>query len=36
MAKVNIEKNLVNRMPSVGMVEDWIKAAKSMPRAVEY
>jgi predicted flap endonuclease-1-like 5' DNA nuclease len=36
MAEVNAAKNLVNRMPSVGMVEDWIKAAKSLPRAVEY
>jgi predicted flap endonuclease-1-like 5' DNA nuclease len=36
MAEVNAAKNLVNRMPSVGMVEDWIKAARSLPRAVEY
>ena len=36
MTEVNTAKNLVNRMPSVGMVEDWVKAAKSLPRAVEY
>lgn len=36
MAEVNAAKNLVNRMPSVGMVRDWIKAAKSLPRAVDY
>lgn len=36
MAQINAEKNLVNRMPSVGMVEGWIKEAKSLPRAVEY
>lgn len=36
MAKINTEKNLVNRMPSVGMVEGWIKQAKSLPRTVEY
>lgn len=36
MADANAKKNLVNRMPSVGMVDDWIQAAKSLPRAVEY
>jgi len=36
MDKINAEKNLVNRMPSVGMVEGWIKEAKALPRAVEY
>lgn len=36
MAEVNAKKNLVRRMPSVQMVADWIKAAKSLPRAVEY
>jgi predicted flap endonuclease-1-like 5' DNA nuclease len=36
MTEANVKKNLVNRMPSVGMVEEWIKEAKSLPRAVEY
>jgi predicted flap endonuclease-1-like 5' DNA nuclease len=36
MADANTKKNLVNRLPSVGMVEGWIKKAKSLPRAVEY
>jgi predicted flap endonuclease-1-like 5' DNA nuclease len=36
MAEVNSTKNLVNRLPSQSMVEDWIKAAKSLPRVVEY
>jgi predicted flap endonuclease-1-like 5' DNA nuclease len=36
LAEANAAKNLVNRMPSVGMVKGWIKAAKSLPRAVEY
>ncbi len=36
MVKVNAEKNLVNRMPSVKMVQAWIQAAKSLPRLVEY
>jgi len=36
MTEVNTSKNLVNRMPSVGMVEGWIKAAKSLKRMIEY
>lgn len=36
MAEVNATKNLVNRLPSISMVEGWIKEAKSLPRAVEY
>lgn len=36
MLEVNEKKNLVRRMPSVDMVAGWIKAAKSLPRAVEY
>lgn len=36
MLKINAEKNLVNRMPSVRMVAAWIDEARSLPRAVEY
>jgi predicted flap endonuclease-1-like 5' DNA nuclease len=36
MAEINLQKNLVNRLPSVGMIQGWIEAAKSLPRAVEY
>jgi predicted flap endonuclease-1-like 5' DNA nuclease len=36
MAESNLQKNLVNRLPSVGMIQGWIEAAKSLPRAVEY
>ena len=36
MADANAKKNLVNRLPSVNMVDDWIQIAKSLPRAVEY
>lgn len=36
MAEANAKKNLVNRLPSISMVEGWIKEAKSLPRAVEY
>jgi predicted flap endonuclease-1-like 5' DNA nuclease len=36
MAKVNARKNLVNQMPVLSVVKDWIKYAKSLKRAVEY
>ena len=36
MTEVNKMKNLVNRMPSLGMVEGWIKVAKELPRKVHH
>jgi predicted RecB family nuclease len=36
MAEVNKEKNLVNRLPSLKIVEGWVKAAKELPRKVQY
>ena len=36
MAKVNAKKNLVNQMPALSLVKDWVKNAKSLKRAVEY
>jgi predicted RNA-binding protein with RPS1 domain len=36
LAEVNAEKNLVNRLPDEGSVEDWIEQAKSLPRAISY
>ncbi len=36
MTEANIQKNLVRRLPTVGMVEKWIAQAKALPRAVEY
>lgn len=36
MVEVNKEKNLVNRLPSLKTVEGWIKAAKELPRKVQY
>lgn len=36
LAEVNQEKNLVNRLPSLKVVEGWIKAAKELPRKVQY
>jgi predicted flap endonuclease-1-like 5' DNA nuclease len=33
---VNQAKNLVRRLPSLSMVEDWVRQAKSLPRRMEY
>ena len=36
MEEVNQTKNLVNGMPGVNKVEDWIEQAKKLPRIVSY
>ncbi|MDD2921410.1 MAG: DUF4332 domain-containing protein [Anaerolineales bacterium] len=36
MTAANQKKNLVNKMPGLSQVENWIKAAKSLKRAIEY
>ena len=36
MTSVNDKKKLVRKMPTASQVKDWIKQAKSLPRAVEY
>ena len=36
MGEVNTAKNLVNKMPSVNQVENWIGQAKKLPRVVKY
>ncbi len=36
MEEVNASKNLVNKMPALSQVEDWIAQAKKLPRAIEY
>ena len=36
MFEVNAEKNLVNRLPSLKIVEGWINAAKSLPKKVQH
>jgi len=36
LAEVNAEKNLVNRLPDEGSVQDWIEQAKSLPRVISY
>lgn len=36
MESVNEEKNLVRKVPALSQVEDWVKQAKDLPRAVHY
>ncbi len=36
MVEVNKAKNLVNGMPGLSKVEDWIEQAKKLPRVVSY
>jgi predicted flap endonuclease-1-like 5' DNA nuclease len=36
MKKVNDEKNKVNRLPSVSQIQNWIDAAKSLPKGIIY
>ncbi|MGH9002411.1 MAG: DUF4332 domain-containing protein [Acidimicrobiia bacterium] len=36
LTEINEAKNLVDRTPTAGMVEDWVAEAKTLPRAVEY
>ena len=36
MEEVNESKNLVNKMPALSQVEDWVAQAKKLPRAVSY
>jgi predicted flap endonuclease-1-like 5' DNA nuclease len=36
MATVNVKKNLVNQLPALSLVKDWVKQAKSLKRVVEY
>ena len=36
MSETNASKNLVNKMPALSQVEDWVAQAKKLPRAVSY
>ncbi len=36
MVEVNKAKNCVNALPSLKQVEDWVKQAKELPRAISY
>jgi predicted flap endonuclease-1-like 5' DNA nuclease len=36
MAEVNEAKKLVRKLPTLTQVEDWVKQAKDLPRAISY
>jgi hypothetical protein len=36
MVEVNKAKNLVNGMPGIKQVENWIDQAKKLPRVITY
>ena len=36
MVAVNLEKNLVRRLPAASQVEKWVKQAKKLPRIINY
>jgi predicted flap endonuclease-1-like 5' DNA nuclease len=36
LVEVNEDKKLVRKTPSLSQVRDWIKQAKSLPRAIDY
>lgn len=36
MAKVNARRNLVNQLPALSLVQQWVKNAKTLKRTVEY
>ena len=36
MTEVNEAKKLVRKLPTLSQVEDWVKQAKELPRAVSY
>ncbi len=36
MTEVNGAKNLVRKLPTLSQVEDWVKQAKDLPRAISY
>jgi predicted flap endonuclease-1-like 5' DNA nuclease len=36
MEEINKKKNLVNRLPVLSMITDWVEQAKSLPRKIQY
>jgi predicted flap endonuclease-1-like 5' DNA nuclease len=36
MTEVNADKKLVRKLPTLSQVEDWVKQAKELPRAISY
>ena len=36
LSKVNAEKNKVNKLPGLSVVQKWVEAAKKLPRVIQY
>jgi len=36
LSKLNEEKNLVRKLPTIYQLEDWISQAKKLPRVIQY
>lgn len=36
MTEANEQRNAVNRLPTIGQVEDWVSQAKELPRVMTY
>ena len=36
LAKVNAEKNKVNKLPGLSVIQKWVEAAKKLPRVIQY
>jgi hypothetical protein len=36
LQQVNLERNLVRRLPSQSQVQDWVEQAKVLPRVIQY
>ena len=36
LAKVNAEKNKVNKLPGLSVIQKWVEAAKTLPKGIQY
>ncbi len=36
LSKINAEKNKVNKLPGLSVVQKWVEAAKKLPRVIQY
>ena len=36
LAKVNVEKNKVNKLPGLSVIQKWVEAAKTLPKGIQY
>jgi len=36
LAKVNAEKNKVNKLPGLSVIQKWVETAKTLPKGIQY